>query len=91
MPAMPCPPAAHDPPLATHVLLYHAAFLFVLAVNLPLIIVTARGEAGWGVSCVRPGAALPRSTFMACSAAARRQAQPCTPALPCPPALQTPA
>lgn len=33
---------AHEPPLATHVMLYHAAFLFVLAVNLPLIILTAR-------------------------------------------------
>lgn len=38
--------AAHEPPLATHVMLYHAAFLFVLAVNLPLIILTARGKGG---------------------------------------------
>ena len=32
--------------MATHVMLYHAAFLFVLAVNLPLIILTARGKGG---------------------------------------------
>ena len=27
-----------------HVLLYHVFFIFALAVNLPLVIVTARGE-----------------------------------------------
>ena len=40
----PCMHAAHNPGIAHHVLLYHVFFVFAIAVNLPLIIVTARGN-----------------------------------------------